>query len=158
MEESPKSSGGSPHGPVDFVLIEFEGDRLTGGAAQALLDLVDRGIVNVYDVMVIGRDEAGTVHRLDLRADESAELGEFTKLAWARSGLLTEDDAQEAAKAMQPGTLAVLIVYENTWAVPFITAAWASGGQLIASARLAAQDITDALDALEAELMTTSGE
>jgi Family of unknown function (DUF6325) len=150
MEESTTRSGESPHGPVDFVLIEFEGERLTGAAAQALLDLVDRGIVNVYDVMVIGRDEAGTVHRLDLSADESAELGEFTKLAWARSGLLTEDDAQEAAKAMQPGTLAVLIVYENTWAVPFVAAVMESGGELIAGARIPAPAVMDALDALEA--------
>ena len=82
-------------------------------------------------------------------------------LAWARSGLLTDDDVEEAANAMEPGTLAVLIVYENLWTIPFIVAAWESGGKLVASARLAAQDVTDALDALEAaeaELMKTSGE
>ena len=59
---------------------------------------------------------------------------------------------------MEPGTLAVLIVYENTWAIPFIAAAWSSGGQLIASARLATQDVTDALDAMEAELMDDVGD
>ena len=77
------------------------------------------------------------------------------------SGLLTDEDVEEAANAMEPGTLAVLLVYENVWSIPFIVAAWESGGKLVASARLAAQDVTNALDAAEAkdaELMSTSGE
>jgi hypothetical protein len=102
------------HGPIDFVLIEFSGDRLTGGAGQALLDLVDRGIVAVYDVLVLGKSDDGTVYAVDL--EESAEqIGGFGALAWVRSGLLTEDDMREAAGALEPGKLAVLIVYENTW-------------------------------------------
>ena len=78
------------------------------------------------------------------------QLGGFADLAWVRSGLLTEDDMREAAGSMQPGTLAVLIVYENTWAVPFVAAARNAGGELIAGARIPAQDVMDALDALEA--------
>jgi hypothetical protein len=150
--------GTEARGPVDFVLIEFQGNRLTGRAAEALLDLVDRGIVSVYDVMVIGKDVSGTPYRTEMSRTNAAELGSFIELAWARSGLLTDEDAAEAAAAMEPGTLAVLIVYENTWAIPFIAAAWASGGQLIASARLATPDITDALDAMESERMDTIDE
>lgn len=155
------SSGTEPHGPVDFVLIEFPGDQLTGGGAEAIVDLVDRGIIRLYDVMVIGKDPSGATYGLDLSAADVPEVGSFRELAWARSGLLTDDDVEEAANAMEPGTLAVLIVYENLWTIPFIVAAWESGGKLVASARLAAQDVTDALDALEAaeaELMKTSGE
>jgi hypothetical protein len=137
------------HGPVDFVLIEFPSDRLTGRAAQELLDLVDKGIVALYDVLVVGKDDDGRVYALDL-ADAGDQLGGFADLGWVRSGLLTEDDMREAAGAMQPGTLAVLIVYENTWAVPFVAAAMESGGQLIAGARIPAQDVMDALDALDA--------
>jgi hypothetical protein len=136
------------HGPIDFVLIEFSEDRLTGGAAQALLDLVDKGIVALYDVLVVGKENDGSVYAVDL-ADGVDQLGGFAELAWVRSGLLTEDDMREAAGAMQPGTLAVLIVYENTWAVPFVTAALESGGQLIAGARISAQDVMDSLEALE---------
>jgi hypothetical protein len=137
------------HGPIDFVLIEFSQDRLTGGAAQALLDLVDKGIVALYDVMVVGKDTDGSVYTLDL-ADGVEQVGAYAELAWVGSGLLTEDDMREAAGAMQPGTLAVLIVYENTWAVPFIAAAKESGGELIAGARIPAQDVMDALESLDA--------
>jgi hypothetical protein len=137
------------HGPIDFVLIEFSADRLTGGAAQALLDLVDKGIVTLYDVLVVGKADDGTAYAVDL-ADDVEHVGGFADLAWVRSGLLTDDDMEAAASAMEPGTLAVLIVYENTWAVPFVAAARESGGELIAGARIPAQDVMDALDALEA--------
>jgi hypothetical protein len=137
------------HGPIDFVLIEFSEDRLTGGAAQALLDLVDKGIVALYDVLVVGKENDGSIYALDL-ADGVDQLGGFAELAWVRSGLLTEDDMREAAGAMQPGTLAVLIVYENTWAIPFVGAAMESGGEVIAGARISAKDVTDSLEALEA--------
>jgi uncharacterized membrane protein len=138
------------HGPVDFVLLEFKGDRLTGRAAQELLNLVDRGIVRVYDVLVVGKDQDGTVYGVDLAEEAAARLGGFSDLAGARSGLLTDDDIRETAAVMEPGTLAALIVYENTWAIPFVAAAREAGGEMIASARIPAQDVMDALDALEA--------
>ena len=138
------------HGPIDFVLIEFKGDRLTGGASQALLDLVDKGIVAVYDLMVVGKEDDGSTYALDLAAG-AEQLGGFSDMAWVRSGLLTEDDMRSAADAMEPGTLAALIVYENTWAIPFIAAARESGGELIASARIPAPDVMEALAALEAQ-------
>lgn len=133
------------HGPIDFVLIEFTGDRLTGRAAQELLELVDHGIVRVYDVLAVGKQQDGTVYAVDLEETSDG----FPDLAGARSGLLSDDDMQEAAAAMEPGTLAVLIVYENTWAIPFVAAARESGGELIAGARIPAQDVMDALAALE---------
>jgi hypothetical protein len=136
------------HGPIDFVLVEFQGDRLTGGAAQAMLELVDKGIVTLYDVLVVGKTADGEAYSLDL-AEGVDQAGDFADLAWVRSGLLTEDDMRAAAESMQPGTLAVLVVYETTWAVPFVAAAMESGGELIAGARIPAQDVMDALDALE---------
>ncbi|MBY9073399.1 DUF6325 family protein [Nocardioides sp. WL0053] len=137
------------HGPVDFVLIEFSGDRLTGRAAQELVSLVERGIVAVYDVTVVGKTTAGEVYAADLASGE-VDVGDFADLAWARTGLLGDEDVREAAGAMEPGKLAVLIVYENTWAIPFVAAARESGGELIAGARIPAQDVMDALEALEA--------
>jgi hypothetical protein len=138
------------YGPVDFVLLEFEGDRLTGRGAVEILDLVDRGIVRIYDIAVIGKSDDGEVYAVDLAQEAlAAELGDFADLAGARSGLLGDEDVNEAANAMEPGRLAVLIVFENTWAVPFIRAVRASGGELIASARIPAQDVMDAMDALD---------
>ena len=137
------------HGPIDFLLIEYSADRLTGGGAQAMLDLVDKGIVTLYDVLVVGKADDGSAYAVDL-AENVEQVGGFTDLAWVRSGLLSDEDMREAADAMEPGTLAVLIVYENTWAVPFVAATREAGGELIAGARIPAQDVMDVLDALEA--------
>jgi hypothetical protein len=146
------------HGPVDFVLLEFPDDRLTGRAADELLSLVDRGIVSVYDVLIVGKDKTGATYGVDFAEVAAEQLGGFTQLAGARSGLLTDEDMHQAAEAMEPGRLAALIVYENTWAIPFVAAARESGGELIAGARLPAQDVMDALDALESrdDLATTT--
>ena len=136
------------HGPVDFVLIEFSGDRLTGKAAEALVALVDAGIIALYDVLVVGKRDDGSSYAVEL-GDGAELLGSFAQLEWVRSGLLTEDDVRTAAEAMEAGTLAVLIVYENTWAIPFVAAARASGGELISVGRIPVQDVIDALDASE---------
>lgn len=138
------------HGPVDFVLIEFTGDKLTGKAAEALLHLVEGGIVRIYDLLVIRKDEDGTFSGIDIDAGAADELGSFMAFEGIRSGLLGDDDLKDAADAMAPGTVAAVIVYENLWAIPFVAATLESGGQLIASARIPAQDVMDALEALEA--------
>jgi dihydroorotase-like cyclic amidohydrolase len=134
------------HGPVDFVLLEFPRNRLTGEAGKALLDLVERGVIRLYDLMVISKDDDGTVELLEL-----TDTGGFATFAGASSGLLGDDDMREAAAAMQPGKVAALIVYENSWAIPFVTAARNSGGDVIASARIPAADVLAALEALEAQ-------
>ncbi|TCC63392.1 DUF1269 domain-containing protein [Kribbella pittospori] len=142
------------HGPIDYVLLEFTGNKLTGRAAEELVNLVERGIVHVYDVLLVGKDANGSTYMVDL-AEESGQAGGFAGLAGARSGILAQDDLLEVAGAMQPGTVAAAIVYENTWAIPFVAAAMESGGQLIAGGRIPAEDVMEALDALEA-LETTS--
>jgi uncharacterized membrane protein len=139
------------HGPIDFVLIEFPGDRLTGAAADALLDLVEQGIVAIYDLLVVRKEEDGTFSGIDVSELSADALGGFTAFSGARSGLLGDDDLADAANAMKPGTVAALLVYENVWARPFVAAAREAGGQLVASARIPAQDIMDALDALETD-------
>jgi hypothetical protein len=144
-------SDAAVHGPIDFVLIEFPGDRLTGAAADALLDLVDRGVVTVYDLLVVRKDDDGTFSGIDVDDLSADTIGGFTAFSGAPSGLLGDDDLAQAADALKPGTTAALIVYENTWAIPFVAAARDVGGQLVASARIPAQDVMDALDALEAQ-------
>ncbi len=136
------------HGPIDFVLLQFQGDRLTGDAAEALSDLVDAGIITLYDLLIVGKAEDGSGFALDL-ADSREQIGGFADLAWVRSGLLTESDMRRAADTMMPGTLAVLIVYENTWALPFVAAARDGGGEMIAGARMPTQDVINALAAIE---------
>lgn len=135
------------HGPIDFLLLEFPSDRLTGEAAPALRDLVERGVIRLYDLVVISKEKDGSVEALELT--DPAGGGGFEYFAGARSGLLGDDDLREAADAMRPGTVAALIVYENSWAIPFVAAARSSGGEVIASARIPASDVMDALEALE---------
>ena len=136
------------YGPIDFVLLEFPRDRLTGEAGRALMDLVERGTIRLYDLVVISKDQDGTVEVLEI-TDPMSEAAGFAYFAGARSGLIDDEDMQEASSAMNPGTVAALIVYENSWAVPFVAAARNSGGELIASARIPAAEIIEALDALE---------
>lgn len=135
------------HGPIDFILIEFPANQLTGEASQALLDLVERGVIRLYDLMVISKHEDGFVEALEL-GDPSGVDG-FAYFAGARSGLLGNDEVAEAASAMEPGTVAALIIYENTWAIPFVAAARNSGGEVIASARIPATEVMAALEGLE---------
>lgn len=135
-------------GPIDFVLLEFPRDRLTGEASQALADLVERGVIHLYDLMVISKDQDGEVEVLEV-SDPMSSAGGFASFAGARSGLLGDDDVAEAAAAMEPNTVAALIVFENTWAEPFVAAARNSGGEMIASGRIPAADVMAALETLE---------
>ncbi len=133
------------YGPIDFVLLEFPGDRPLDEAAAALSALIELGVVALYDLVAVRKESDGTFSGIAL--DELG--GSFAAFSGARSGLLGDDDLASAAEAMDPGTVAVLLVYENTWAVPFVGAALRAGGQMIATTRLPAQDVIDALDALE---------
>lgn len=136
------------HGPIDFVLVEFESDKLDGSAGAALLDLMDQGIIQVYDIVIIQKADDGSVTGIDI-ADLGSAAGAFIAFDGARSGLLSDQDLVEAGEAMNAGTTAAAIVYENTWARPFVAAAAKAGGQMIASVRIPAADVIAALDALD---------
>jgi hypothetical protein len=153
---APTTASAELHGPVDFVLLEFPRDKLTGEASQALLDLVERGVIRLYDLLVISKNEDGSVEVLEL-GDPSGVDG-FAYFSGARSGLLGDDDVDEASSAMRPGTVAALIVYENSWAIPFVAAARNSGGELIASARIPAPVVMEALEAMDSAAGTTGAE
>jgi len=138
------------YGPIDFIVIEFPADRMTGDAADALLDLVERGIVRIYDLLVIRKDADGTISGFDVTDLSEESVGGFVAFAGARSGLVGDDDIAEAANAMEPNTAAALVVYENTWAIPFVAAAQRAGASVVASARIPADVVMETLDALEA--------
>jgi hypothetical protein len=137
-------------GPVDYLLIEWPGRQPEGELAPYVIDLVERGLIRVLDLAVIVKSEDGSVTRLEI-ADVGGEVEEFAAFEGASSGLLSDDDTNEAATALEPGTSAALLVYENRWAAPFAAAVRRSGGQLVASGRIPIQAILAALDAVEAE-------
>ncbi len=132
-------------GPVDFALVAFEGDKPTRRGASELLARVDSGLVDVRAVHVIGRAADGSAYRMAL-SDTTPSSAGMARQAWSATGLVSDEDVDAAAAAMEPGSLAVLVVYENPGSVPFVGAPWMSGGRLVASARLAADAASGASD------------
>jgi uncharacterized membrane protein len=132
-------------GPIDYILVEWTGRQPNGEIAPQLIDLVDRGLIRIIDLVFLAKDEGGDVRGVEI--GEAAELGVFEGAA---SGLIHDDDIEQAGEAMEPGTSAALLVYENVWAAPFATAVRRTGGQLVASGRIPIQSVLAALDAAEA--------
>jgi hypothetical protein len=135
-------------GPIDYLLVEWPGRQPNGEVAPHLIDLVERGLIRILDLALIAKDEDGSVAGIELAdlGDGSAELSVFEG---ASSGLISDEDLGEAGAALEPGTSAALLVFENTWAAPFAAAVRRSGGQLVASGRIPVEAIEAALDAAE---------
>jgi hypothetical protein len=137
-------------GPIDVVLIGYPaGAPMTGDAVPLVLDLVDRGIIRVLDALFVRKDPDGTFSGFDLADVDEDTGGDLTAFAGATTGLLSDDDVALAAAEIEPGSAAMMIVYENRWAAPFITAVRRNGGVLIANERIGVQDLIAALDVAE---------
>jgi hypothetical protein len=143
-------------GPIDYVLIAWPDPHPNGELAPLLVDLVDRGIIRILDLAFVVKGEDGTVGGLEL-ADVGDQVQELKVFEGASSGLLSDDDLEEAGAALDPGSAAAVLVFENRWAAPFATAVRRSGGQLVANGRIPIQALLAALDAAEeAESATAS--
>jgi hypothetical protein len=135
-------------GPIDYVLVEWPGRQPTGEAVPYLVDLVERGIIRVLDLAFIAKDEDGRVAGMEIN-EVAEQVEEMRVFEGASSGLLADDDVAEAAEALEPGTSAALLVYENAWAGPFAAAVRRSGGQLVANGRIPVQAFLAALEEAE---------
>ncbi|CAL9508051.1 MULTISPECIES: DUF6325 family protein [unclassified Streptomyces] len=137
-------------GPIDYLVVEFPGNRMTGEGFPILVDLVDRGLIRILDLMFVRKDEDGTVTGMeiaDLTGDGALDLAVFEG---ASSGLLGQDDLEEAASVLEPGSSAGVLIYENVWAAPFAAALRRGGARLVASGRIPVPDLLAALEATEA--------
>jgi len=137
-------------GPVDYMVLEWPGEQPGGGEVMPLLrDLVDRGIIRILDIALLSKAQDGSVTMADFGdlAQASPALAEFED---ATSGLLDQEDMQDAGSVLEPGTSAAVLVWENRWAAPVAVALRRSGGQLVANGRIPVQAILAALDASEA--------
>jgi hypothetical protein len=141
-------------GPIDYILVEWPGRQPNGEAAPYLVDLVERGLIRILDLAFITKAEDGSVAGLEI-SEVADQVEEMKVFEGASSGLLSDDDTAEAAEALEPGTSAALLVYENRWAGPFAAAVRRSGGQLVANGRIPVQAFLAALEAAE-ESETTS--
>jgi hypothetical protein len=138
-------------GPIDIVVIGYPADApMTGDAVPLLIDLVERGVIRVLDVMFVMQNDDDTFSGFQVSDLDEKSVGDFKVFEGASSGLLGEADVATAAEAIEPGTAAVVIVYENRWAAPFAAAVRRNGGVLIDFQRIPVQDLVAALDAAEA--------
>ena len=136
-------------GPVDWIVVEFPGSRFNGEIAPALRDLVDREVVRVLDLLVLKKDSDGTLEAFELSDLDTSEIGELRGYESQLAMLLSEDDVTAVAAAIEPGSSAAVLVWENTWAAPFASAVRHSGGQLVASGRIPIQALLAAVEADE---------
>lgn len=136
-----------PVGPVEYVLIGFPGNRVSGEIVPALADLIDRGTIRLLDLVFIMKDADGNA--LAIEVDEQEELSVFAGLEGEVGGLIGEADLAHAAEALDPGTSAALLVWEDLWAIPLVEALRAAGGELIEGSRIPYDLIEPALAALK---------
>jgi len=135
-------------GPIDYIVLEWPaGKQPTGEAMPYLVDLVDRGLIRILDLAFVHKEDDGTIVGLDL--DTMGDDPQLTIFEGAASGILGDDDFEEAGAAIEPGCSAALLVYENTWAAPFATALRKGGAQLVANGRIPVNAIIAALDEAE---------
>ncbi|WP_370184143.1 DUF6325 family protein [Rhodococcus wratislaviensis] len=137
-------------GPIDYLVVEFPADRKPDGSALPLLiDLVERNIIRVLDLVFVRKDTDGSLAGVAIE-DLGFEGGvDVTVFAEAATGLIDRTDLEDAAAVLAPGCAGAILVYENTWAAPFASALRREGAQLVASGRIPVQGILAALDALD---------
>ncbi|NUT37028.1 MAG: DUF1269 domain-containing protein [Hamadaea sp.] len=134
-------------GPIDYLVVEFRGNRMTGEGIPLLLDLVERRIIRILDLALIRKDTDGTITALKIEDLDAEGAKEFAVFQGASSGLLGDEEMREAADVIEPGNAAGIIVYENSWAAP-LAMAWRRGGaQMVASGRIPVQALLAAAEA-----------
>lgn len=134
-------------GPVDWIVVEFPGSRFKGEIAPALADLVDRDLIRVLDLLVLKKDSDGELEAFELSDLDDGELGGLRAHEAELAMLLSEDDVTSLAAAIEPGSSAAVLVWENKWAAPFGAAVRHSGGQLVAGGRIPVQALLAAIEA-----------
>jgi hypothetical protein len=139
-------------GPVDIVVIGYPPDApRTGEAIPLFVDLVDRGVIRVLDVLVVQKNSDGTISGIEIADLEGDGFADLRVFEGARTGILGEEDQSTAGDGLEPGETAALICFENTWAAPFVTAVRRNGGSVLAFQRVPAQDIIDVIEMLDAD-------
>jgi hypothetical protein len=134
-------------GPIDYMVIEWQREQPTGTVVPKIVDLVDRGIIRIIDVAFVGKDSGGAIYAMEL-SDFDGD-GSFAAFEGASTGIIGDDDLENAGSALEPGTSAAVLIWENRWAAPVAVALRESGAQLVASGRIPVQGIIAALDATE---------
>jgi hypothetical protein len=137
-------------GPISYVIVEFPGNKMTGEGFPILLDLVDRGIVRILDLKFITKDTDGSVRGLELMDLDQDGTFDVAVFEGASSGMIDDSDIAEAASAIEPGSSAGVLIFENRWATPFVQALRQGGAELVAAGYIPQDALLESLDATEA--------
>lgn len=136
-------------GPISYLVVEFPGNKMTGQGLPILVDLVDRGVIRILDLVFVGRDTDGSVHVMeltDLDGDGALDLAVFEG---ATSGVLDDDDAADAGAVIEPGSSAAVLLFEHRWAAPFTAALRRGGAELVAAGFIPQDALVTSLEATE---------
>jgi hypothetical protein len=136
-------------GPVDYLVLEFPGGRLNGEGLPILVDLADRGIIRVLDLVFVRKLPNGSILRIDLTGLSGEDVEQLAVFDGAESGLLDQEDIFAAASVIEPGSIGGMLVYENRWAAPLATALRRSGAQFVAGGRIPIQALLSSIEAAE---------
>jgi hypothetical protein len=139
-------------GPVDYIVVEFPADKadFSGAMAAELSALVNNGAVRVLDLLILKKESDGSVEAFEAHDFGDSDLAELLELETELAMLLAADDVESIGAALEPGSVAAVLIWENVWAAPFGSAVRRSGGQLVASGRIPIQAIAAAVEADEA--------
>ena len=137
-----------PLGPISYLIVEFPGNKMNGKGLPALIDLVDRGLIRILDLQFVTRDTDGTISGVEL-SDLGGEV-DLTMFEGVSSGLMDQSDFEDASAAIEPGSSAAILIFENSWATSFMHAVHNGGGQVVAAGYIPIADLAASLDAIEA--------
>jgi hypothetical protein len=139
-----------PMGPISYLIVEFPGNKMTGEGFPILVDLVDRGLIRILDLLFVTRETDGSLRAVELRdLDRDGRL-DLTIFEGASSGLLDESDLADAASVIEPGSSAAILLFENRWATSFTQALRRGGAELVAAGYVPQDALAASLDATEA--------
>jgi len=138
-----------PLGPISYLIVEFPGSKLTGEVFPALMDLVDRGLIRILDLLFVAKDPDGTLKSIELGDIDHDGKFDFAVLEGVSSGLLDEGDMADAASAIEPGTSAGILIFENRWARTFVQALLRNGAGLVAAGYIPQDTLLTAIDSTD---------
>jgi len=134
-------------GPIDYILVEFPGSQFRGEIVPELTRLVSADMIRILELMLVKKNDDGSIDVVDVADSADAAVSGLLGLSQGTLGVLGDEDVAAAAEALEPGTTAGLLIWENLWAIPMVNAVRRAGGQMVASGRIPVQDLIEALDA-----------
>ena len=135
-------------GPISYLVVQFPGNQMTGEGLPLLVDLVDRGVIRILDLLFVMRDSDGTISRMELSDLGDGEVDiDLEVFEGASSGMLDDSDLDDAADVIDPGSSAAILLFENRWATPFVQALRRGGAELVAAGYIPLDTLLESLDA-----------